>query len=510
MGFYRSMVSVSGFTILSRLTGFIRETLQAHYIGVNAVSDALGIAIKIPSLFRRIFAEGALNASFVPMFSSIMSQEGRGEALRFATNIFSLLAIVLTVLVVAIEFFLPDLIPLMFRGLVHTPDRLALTIQFSKITFPFLLFISFTAFFSGILNSFERFTAAASSPVAGNLFIIFSLVCLSETLHSPGYALAWGILGCGVVQFLWVFVPCQWSGFFVRPRLPRLTPSLRKFFGILLPAALGSGVVQINLFLDIVIASYLKVGGISYLNYADRLAQLPLSVIGAAMSTVLLPTLSRQLSGGNRAEAERTQSAALQMAMTLTMAPTIGLIALASFLVRHLYAHGAFTEDSILPTAYTLQALATGLPAYILLKLLNTTFFANGDTKTPMMVGIFGVFFNVTLNLILIQRWEYVGLALSTSISAWVQVAILSVVLRRRRLLYFGEELGHYAKRIALPIVSLVGYFWVLDPLWQRYWAGSLFSAWVILPVIITPPLILYLGQIYLLKLITPAYLKKI
>lgn len=509
MSFFRSMISVSTFTILSRVTGFIRETLQAHYIGVNAVSDALGIAIKIPSLFRRIFAEGALNASFVPMFSQAMSKDGRQEALSFASNIFSLLAIVLILLVVSIEFFLPDLIPLMFRGLVHTPDRLAMTISFSKITFPFLLFISFTAFFSGILNSFERFTVAASSPVAGNIFIIFSLVCLSETLHSPGYALAWGILGCGVVQFLWVFVPCQVSGLFIMPRIPRLTPSLRKFFRILLPAALGSSVVQINLFLDIMIASYLKVGGISYLNYADRLAQLPLSVIGAAMSTVLLPTLSRQLGRGDRLGAERTQSAALQMAMTLTMAPTIGLIALAVFLVRYLYAHGAFTDSSVLPTAYTLQALATGLPAYILLKLFSTTFFANGNTKTPMMVGIFGVCLNVMLNLILIQRFEYVGLALSTSVSAWVQTIVLAALLRRRKLLHLGDDWGRYGRRIVGPILSLIGYFAVCDPLWQRYLVPYHLSSWVIIPLVLVPPFTLYVVQIYYLKLIHTGHLKR-
>lgn len=508
MKLIRSFLSVSGFTILSRITGFIRETLQAHYIGVNVVSDALSIAIKIPSLFRRIFAEGAFNVSFVPLFSQMLAKDGTRSALNFAQNIFSFLALSLVILVLVIEFFLPDLIPLFFRGLAQTPERLHLTISFAKITFPFLFFISLTAFFSGILNSFERFVAAASSPAAGNLFIIGALIYLTPTLDSPGYALAWGVLGCGLVQFLWVFIPCQLSSLFILPKRPQLTPQTREFLKILLPAALGSSVVQINLFLDIMIASYLKVGGISYMSYADRLSQLPLSVIGIALSTVLLPTLSKSIRKKDIKSTQNLQTVSLESAFTLALPAMITLIILAPFLVENLYAHGRFKDSHILPTAYTLRALASGLPAYILIKLFSTCFFSNRDTKTPMIVGIGSVILNVTLNLLLITPLEHVGLALSTSIAAWVQALILGILLWKRKLFFFSEHLNIYARKIVIPLVFLLFYLMFIYPLFEAFLQSHMNTAWIMVPAILGVGMILYFGAAALVGVMTPRYFR--
>ncbi|MDC0349365.1 murein biosynthesis integral membrane protein MurJ [Alphaproteobacteria bacterium] len=509
MKIVRSFLSVSGFTVLSRITGFIRETLQAHYIGVNIVSDALGIAIKIPSLFRRIFAEGAFSVSFVPLFSNILEKEGKPSALAFAQNIFSFLAIALIGLILTVEFFLPDLIPLLFRGLSRTPDRLALTISFSKITFPFLFFISLTAFFSGILNSFERFTAAAASPAAGNIFIIGCLIYLSPTLSSPGYALAWGILGCGMIQFLWVFVPCRLSKLFIFPKKPKLTPQVRRFFKTLLPAALGSSVVQINLFLDIMIASYLKVGGISYMSYADRLSQLPLSVIGIALSTVLLPTLSKYMRTKNWKEAKNLQAVAFESSLTLSIPASIGLIILAPFLVEHLYGHGAFKSVNIIPTSNTLRALASGLPAYVLIKLFSTCFFSSSDTRTPMIVGVGSVALNVTLNLLLIGKLEHVGLALSTSLSAWVQASILGFLLIKRKLFFLPSNLKKYLGKLSISISILTAYLLILAPYLERQIKQITSSPWVLLPAILSIGVILYVGAAAYVGILRPSYFKK-
>ncbi len=508
MTFFRSVLSVGAFTILSRLTGFVREMLQAHYIGVSYVSDAVGIAIKIPSLFRRIFAEGALNASFVPLFSRILVTRGKREALNFASTIFSLLAFTLVALTVVVEFFLPDLLPLLFRGLSQTPERLALTLQFSKITFPFLIFISFTAFFGGILNSFERFVAASASPAAGNLFIIFSIIFFTDLLSSPGYALSWGVLGCGVVQFLWVFVPCQFSHIRISLKMPSLTPEVRRFLRVLLPAALGSGVVQINLFLDIMLASYLDVGGISYMNYADRLAQLPLSVIGAAMSTVLLPTLSRALQAGEKNKARELQSEAIKLSLVLAIGPTLALVFMAPSLVLSLYAHGAFQTASIMPTAHTLMALASGLPAYILLKLFSTCFFAHGDTRTPLVVGAAAVILNVILNLALIQSLQYVGLALSTSLSAWAQTVVLGGLLKRRGLLFLKNP-SIYMMKMSVLVSTLVFYFLILHPRVDYFLTTAGVSGFLYLPLLLTVPAAAYLIQAYWWQLIPLHFFKK-
>ncbi len=508
MKLIRSFLSVSGFTILSRITGFVRETLQAHYIGVNIVSDALSISIKIPSLFRRIFAEGAFNVSFVPLFSQMLAKDGQKTAMQFAQNIFSFLAIALVSLVLIVEFFLPDLIPLFFRGLTQTPERLKLTVSFAKITFPFLFFISLTAFFSGILNSFERFAAAASSPAAGNLFIIGALIYLSPTLDSPGYALAWGVLGCGIVQFLWVFVPCQVSGLFVRPQKPKITPQTRKFLKVLLPAALGSSVVQINLFLDIMIASYLKVGGISYMSYADRLSQLPLSVIGIALSTVLLPTLSKSIRTKDIQSTKDLQTVSLESAFTLSLPAMISLIFLAPFLVENLYAHGRFKVDDIIPTANTLKALASGLPAYVLIKLFSTCFFANRDTRTPMIIGIISVVLNVTLNLLLIGSLAHVGLALSTSIAAWTQAGILGVLLVRKKLFFFSSHLQIYARKVIIPVLVLLVYLLFFNTHFENAIRTISPSPWLLVPAVLLVGSSLYLGCAAWVGVLRPSYFR--
>jgi len=494
MKLIRSALSVASFTILSRVFGFIRELLQAHYIGVSAISDALQIAIRIPSVFRRIFAEGAFNASFIPSFSRILAGEGRDQALKFAQNVFSILAITLIILVGVIEIFIPQLIPAIFRGLQNTPDRLQLTIEFTRITFPFLMLISFTAFFSGILNSFERFAAAAASPAAGNLAIIGSLMYLTPYVDNAGYALAWGVLLCGIIQFVWVFVPCSFRCFFVKPKVPELTPQVRQFLRKMLPAALGSGVVQINIFLDMMVGSYLKTGGISYIAYADRLNQLPLSVIGIAISTALLPLLSKQIRLGHLKKANHSQNMALEFALSLTLPALAGLIMLAPTLIHYLYQHGKFTPEDVIPTAHTLIALASGLPAYVLVKIFSTSFFSHGDTKTPMFVAALCVTINLLLNIALIKPMAHVGLALATAISSWLNVSILLVILRKRKLFNFELTLFKSISKITLASFFLVGYLYYAVPLIERLAPKLIDARWFILTMIVGSSAAFYYG----------------
>jgi putative peptidoglycan lipid II flippase len=387
MKLIRSAVSVGLFTILSRLFGFCREILQANLIGPGMVNDAIVVALKLPSLFRRMFAEGAFNSAFVPMFSRVLVADGRKSAFEFAQQILVLLSLSLLALTVLVELLIPFVLPHLLSGFESTPRRLVLVIQFTQITFPFIFFISLTAFYSGILNSFDRFVLAASSPAVGNMVIILAMLFLTPYVETAGHALAWGGLACGIVQFLWVMLPCRKDYFKTIWKLPVLTPRVREFWKILLPAALGSGVVQINVFIDMMIASRLEVGGISYLNFADRLSQLPLSVIGIAVSTALLPILSKQIRNGNFEEATHSQNLAIQFSLFLALPAMIGLSMMAPSLVHQIYCHGKFMEKDVLPTAYTLIALVSGLPAYILNKVFATTFFSNGDTKTPMIVG---------------------------------------------------------------------------------------------------------------------------
>lgn len=450
MRLIKSAFSVATLTILSRIAGFIREMLQAHYFGAGAINDALKLAIRIPSVFRRIFAEGAFNASFIPIFSKILTSRGKQEAIHFAQNIFSILAISLSILMILVELFLPQFISLLYPGLLKTPERLHYTIQFTRIMFPFLMFISLTAFFSGILNSFERFVAAASSPVAGNVAIIGALLYLTPHMDNTGEAFAWGIFLCGLIQFLWVFAPCSLKVALVLPKNPKLTKDVRTFFHKMIPAALGSGIVQINLFLDMMIGSFLPTGGISYMGYADRLNQLPLSTIGIAISTALLPLLSKQIRKKQEKAAQHSQTLAIEFALSLAMPAFIGLILLAPLLIETIFQHGKFKPEDVMPTAHTLIAFASGLPAYVLLKVISTSFFARGDTKNPMIVAGICLTLNVVLNLLFIKPLAHVGLALATSISAWVNLVILTIILKKKGFFTFDKMLQESLYRIGL------------------------------------------------------------
>lgn len=451
MALYKSFFTVGFLTIVSRVVGFVREILIAKELGAGIMSDAIKIAIKLPSLFRRIFAEGAFNASFVPMFADLLAKpDGKKSALSFAEHILSWLCLSLILLVCLVEFLMPTIFNLLFSD--FDAQRLSIAIAFTRITFPFILFISLTAFYSGILNSLEKFVCVASSPAIGNIFIV-GFVMFTNTLNNDAaFNFTVAVLGCGIVQLLWVWVPAFQSGYRLRFVRPTLTPKVRQFFKRLAPAAFGAGVVQINILIDTVIASRLPAGFISYLDFAERLNQLPLSVIGTAISTVLLPLMSKHISKGDIHDSMKTQNDSISFALLLTMPSMCGLIIWATPIVGMLYQYGKFTYVDTEHTAAALHAFAFGLPAYILIKIFATTFFAHKDTKTPVQVAIGTVLLNLILNLILIQSLKHVGLALATAISAWVNAFILAYILKKRGLFILDRSLGTFLYRLFLSI----------------------------------------------------------
>lgn len=468
MALYRSFFAVGFLTIISRVVGFLREILTATLLGAGATSDALKIAMKLPSLFRRIFAEGAFNASFVPMFAGLLSKsEDHKDALTFAEQILSWLTLSLCILILLVEFFLPSIFKILAPG--FDAERLDLTIQFTRITFPFILFISLTAFYSGILNSLDRFFIVASSPVIGNVFILL-FVCLSTKLlkQDPGIDFSMAVFGCGVVQLLWVLVPCIRSGYGIKLRKPTLSPQVKMFFKKIGPGALGAGVVQVNILIDMIIGSMLPAGYISYLDYAERLNQLPLSVIGTAISTVLLPLMSRHVASGKTDKSLATQRDSIEFAMLLTLPSMCGLIVWSVPIVGMIFQHGKFTLNDTHATAAALTAFASGLPAYILIKIFSTTFFSNHDTKTPVVVAVCSVALNLALNLALVGTFMHVGLAMATAIAAWTNALVLAFLLKKRGLFVLSPELIHFCSRLLLAIMLALPFlygikFW-LDP----------------------------------------------
>ncbi len=465
MKLLRSIVTVGIYTMGSRIVGFLRTTLMANFLGAGPMADAAAIAVKIPSLLRRVFAEGAMNAAFVPTFSALLATKGKDEARTYAEEILSILVLILSVIVILAELFMPSFLNLFLPGFRETPERLEYTILFTRLTFPFILLISLTALYGGVLNSLEKFAAVAASPMMGNIAILIVAFILLPIASTAGHAFSYGILACGVVQWFWVLVPTHKEGMILRLRRPKLTPGVKRFFLLVGPAAAGSGVVQINIFLDMFIASYLPTGGISFLNYAERLNQLPLSMLGTAVGTALLPLLSKQWRLGQNQDAMESQNLALEYAVLFSTPALIALLIFAEPLVKVLYEHGKFTLHDTRETAYTLMALVSGLPAYIMVKIFSTSFFAREDTRTPVLVAVGAVVVNLVLNLVLIKPLAHVGLALSTSIAAWLNALTLAVMLKRQGLITMTPRFKTFLPRAVVTVILTTAAFWTALPL---------------------------------------------
>ncbi|MBI2707027.1 MAG: murein biosynthesis integral membrane protein MurJ [Proteobacteria bacterium] len=468
MRLYRSIATVGGFTFASRITGFMRDALIAGILGVSGLTDAFFVAFKLPNFFRRFFAEGAFNAAFIPLFSGVLVSSGPTAARLYGEKIFALLLFGLTGFVLLVENFMGTAVFLFAPGFEATPERFTLAVTLSRITFPYILFISLASLLSGILNSMGKFAVPAGTPIILNLTMIAALLMAFFEWISPGKGLAWAVFVAGILQLGWLWISCHFQGMSLKLSLPQLSPETKTLIRLGIPGAVSAGVIQVNLFMDMIFASWLPTGAVSYLFYADRLNQLPLGVIGIAVSTALLPELSKHIKAGNHAYAHHAQNRALEFALAITLPAAGGLIVLGGPLVALLFERGAFTSLDAQATGYTLSAFAVGLPAYVLVKILSTPFFAHQDTKTPMKVAIAAVFLNFVLNCLLIGPLSYVGLALSTAISAWFNALILGSILFFKKWIIFDTRLKGTLPRLVISslLMSLLCYaFYVFIPL---------------------------------------------
>ncbi len=460
----------------SRVFGYARDVVIAWLLGTGPAADALFIAIKFPSLFRRLLAEGAFNAAFIPMFAGLFASKGHDDSRTFAEEVLSISILLLSIFVVVAELLMPWILPIVVPGFVYTPARMELAIQFSRYTFPFIFFISLTALFSGILNSFEKFAAAASSQMIGNIFILVFVLALSSVFDKPGALLALSITGCGLVQLLWVVFPCHRMGMRLQVRRPRLTPGVRKLFKLMVPVAIGSGAHQLNVFIGTIIASMLPIGGVSYLYYAERFAQLPLSVIGTAMSTVLLPLIAKQIRSGDHAKALQSQNYGIAVSMLFMIPATVALIILAHPLVKIMLERGAFGAEAATYTAYTLMAFAAGLPAYVLSKIFDTSFYAREDTRTPLKIALVSVVVDIGLSLVLYKPLQHVGIALATAIAAWVNAALLGEILWRKKMLVTDERLRRFVPKVVVASLFMMPALFWLRAISEPLLLGNMFD----------------------------------
>ena len=455
MALLRSIATVGGFTMISRFLGFARDILIAAILGAGPVADAFFVAFKLPNFFRRLFAEGAFNAAFVPLFARYMSEGGADAARQFAQEVLSVFVVALLLFVTALQIAMPWIMHGFAPGFADDPLRFDLAVAMAQITFPYLLFISLVSQLGGALNALGKFAAAAATPIILNLCLIAALLGLSAFVETPGHALAWGVAVAGAAQFIWLMVACHRADFGLRLLRPRLTPRVKRLLILMLPGAIGAGVVQVNLLIDVVIASLLPRGSVSFLYYADRVNQLPLGVIGVAVGTALLPLLSRQLRASEEDGAMGSMNRAMEFVLLLTVPAAAALIIIPDGIIAVLFERGEFGAAETAATASALAAYAIGLPAYVLIKVLGPGFFAREDTVTPVKIAALCVAINVALNLLLMAPFLHVGIALATAISAWINAGLLLFVLRRRGHFKFDDRLRRAIPRILLASTAM-------------------------------------------------------
>jgi putative peptidoglycan lipid II flippase len=433
---YRAFATVGVMTIWSRILGFIRDVLIAAVLGAGPVADAFFVAFRVPNLFRRLFAEGAFDAAFIPLFAKrLHGEDGEAEARAFAERALAGLTLILVVFTILGEFIMPWLMLLLAPGFAAEPPKLALAVLLARISLPFLLCMSLVALYSGMLNALGRFAVAAFAPSLLNVVLIGVLVALIALGDVPqgtaAVALAWGIAASGVLQVIVVAVAAAKSKMRLSFRLPRFDADMRRLLALAAPALIAGGLTQLTTILNTIVAS-LQDRVVSWLYYADRLFQLPLGVIGVAIGVVLLPELSRRLRADDHQAALESENRSLETALLLTLPAAVALFVAAEPIVRVLFERGAFSAVDSQATASMLAALAPGMPAFVLIKVFHPGFFAREDTRTPMIYAGIGMAANVMLALLLFVVLGAVGIAIATTIAGWLQAALLAATLRRR------------------------------------------------------------------------------
>lgn len=501
MSLLKNVGTIGGLTMVSRVAGMAREMIFSRVLGANAVTDAWFQAFIIPNVFRRLFAEGAFSAAFVPMFSKRLHGEGGLEAARsFSDDVLSVFLPVLIALTAVLLLAMPGVIWLLADKPID-PGEFDMAVDFARIMFPYIVLVSMVTLFTGMLNSVSRFAPGASFPIILNIVLIAALLLGERWMDATGasveqtaYGIAWAVTGAGVMQLVWLYVWVRVEGF--RPRLlwPRLTPEVKRLGIIALPAAIGGGAYQINTLVQLYFLNQLESGSVSYMNYADRLNQLPLGIIGIALSTAILPTLSKFVGSKNREGADRVQSDAIELAMLLTIPAAVALAICATPFVTMIFQGGRFDLADAAITGEVLAVLVLGLPAYVLVKVLVPNFYARADTRTPVYAAFISLAVFVAFNVAFLQRFGVVGVAYASVIGAWINTGFLYIVLVRRG--YYRLP-GALVLRIARQLVAAAAMgaaLWFARDLLTGYFAAGLFARLFALAVLVACAAIVYFG----------------
>ncbi|MBC7586576.1 MAG: murein biosynthesis integral membrane protein MurJ [Tardiphaga sp.] len=458
--------TVGGYTLLSRITGFARDILLAAILGAGPVADAFFVALRLPNHFRAIFAEGAFNAAFVPAYAHVHGEGGPASARLFANRIFTLLFVSQVVLLVIALAFMPQAMSLLAPGFSDEPEQRRLAIELTRITFPYLLLITLVTLYGGMLNVVNRFASAAAASIFLNISMMATLA-LAVFFPTAGHAAAWGVLISGFLQYFLLAGDLSRHGGLPRFAPLRLDEDVRAFFRALGPATLGSMGTQVALFADTIIATFLPVGALSALYYADRLNQLPIGVIGIAIGTVLLPEMSRRITSGDHAGAMASQRRAFEFTLLFSVPFVAAFLVVPDVIMRAMFARGAFTKADAVAAGATLAAYAIALIPFVLIRSAVATFYARKDTATPVKASLTGIAVNVLLKILLMGSLAQVGLALATAVGAWVNLLLVIGFAVRAGYLEFDRGF----------IVSLVKFLLIGLALAAALWGAARYAA---------------------------------
>jgi len=441
------------FTLISRILGYVRDILIAIFLGTSLFADAFFVAFRLPNTFRRLFAEGTFNAAFIPSYAGALTKN-KVEADNFARNVFNLLFIILFFLVLVAEIFMPQLIFLIAPGFYKDPEKLILAVDLSRITFPFLFFVCLASFFAAILNSHNKFAAAAAAPIVLNIILIGSLFFSQMVNISNVLSLSYAVSLAGFLQLIMLL-------FFVKKNFKpilsikiKIDKKVKFFFRKLLPSIFSSGVTQINILVGTIIASF-QASAVSYLYYADRVYQINLAVAGIAVGTVMLPELSKHVKNNNIDKIRNLQNRALELCLFLSVPAAVALVLASEQIITSLFGYGSFNNESVVNTAYALTFFAFGVPAFSILKIFSNYFFARDDTKTPFYLSVVSVILNILISVSFFGKIGFVIIPIATSISSWINVLFHFYFIKKRNLYNFDQTFIYKFPRMILSVVVM-------------------------------------------------------
>ncbi len=474
---FRCGIIVAFFTLISRIFGLARELFIASLFGADAIADSVSVAFKLPNLFRRIFGEGALSIVFVPIFN-VKLLESREVAYHFTGMVFTVLLITLAIIVVLMQIFMPSLMFIIAPGFHKYPDKFNLTVTLCRVTMPYLVFISVTAFLGGILNSVKRFAAFAFSPIILSITVIITTVILQKHISAP-ISISLSLLIAGLLQIIFMLFCIIRAGLSFSLIFDPCNKDIKRFLSGMGPAVISSGFQQLNLFISQSIASFIE-GTISILSYADKIYQFPLSIIGVTFTTILLPELSKTYQINNLEKAAKIQSNAIKVGLLLSLPAMFGIVVLSESITHVIYERGAFTYDNTIKTAEAISGFALGLPAFILAKILMLIFYANSDTKTPLKITLYSLTVNTILNIVLIKPLGHFGIALSCSITAWYNVWLIYIHTKKYDYAFIDSKLYSFCIKILLSCIMMVLIIWLI----KHYCAEYYYSKFLLVKIL--------------------------